>query len=770
MATLPPAARFPDYGGEGTDLKTSSLAHSGAGRLHSLAIVLYGGTLLVSALLMFLIQPMFAKMALPRLGGSASVWSLALVFFQAVLLCGYGYAHVLAKWVRPHWAGVIHGIVMVDAALSLPIAIAPRFDIPPDQGQALWLISLFASSVGLPFFAISANAPLLQAWFSRLGHANSHDPYFLYAASNVGSFAALIAYPFAIEPFIGLAQQLSLWTIGYVILFLLLCACGAMVVLAGHGASHEAAEAEQQKAVSWRDRLTWIALAFVPSGLLVGVTAHISTDLAAAPFLWIVPLALYLLTFVIAFQQRPWISHDIVIRRMLMIAAPVSVVLVFPFTDIWLLPIHLVAAFTLMLACHGELIRFRPAASHLTEFYLLMSLGGVLGGSFASLIAPVIFSRVLEYPLLVASAFALIAVTRGLLAVRSHWKWYAAGILPLAIVLPVAAIDANGVVMSYAMVLWLVAAIAVAFAAQKHPLVQSLVLAGIILVYPLVSIEKDAIARERSFYGINTVYAGDGGRQHLLAHGVTKHGSQRWLDNNGARLSGRPGLQSYYYVSGPYGSAIRHLRATNGGLNTVAIVGLGTGTQACFAEPGESWKFFEIDPSVINIARNAEYFTFLKECGASQAIVAGDGRLRIQQEPKQKFDLIILDAFSSDSVPVHLLTANALDVYLEKLKPQGSIIFHISNKFMDLTPVIYAAAKSRGLTAYFNDVKDAGWKANKANLEITGQLAVVGKTAEAVGDMARDPQWTYQPSGGEVAPWTDDYSNVLGAIWRKFAG
>jgi hypothetical protein len=739
-------------------------------RPQAAAMMLFGGTLFFSALLMFLIQPMFAKLALPRLGGSASVWSLALVFFQAVLLCGYGYAHLLVKGAGLRAGAMIHGAVMLCTMAGLPIAIAPGWDFPPEQGQAFWLLGLFAASVGLPFFAISANAPLLQSWFARSGHARSGDPYFLYGASNAGSFAALLAYPFLIEPFIGLAPQSTLWSGGYAALLFMVAACGALVALAAPAVEETTEAPAPDRVPAWTDRLTWIALSFVPSGLLVGTTAHIATDLVSAPFMWVVPLALYLLTFVITFQRRPWLSHDFVINRLLAIMAPVCILVLMPFTDMWLVPVHLLASFTLMMACHGELVRRRPAERHLPQLYFLMSLGGVLGGSFASLAAPVIFDRVLEYPLLIAAAFAVVGLTRQSWKVSGWRFWVAVSVIPGTLILLLILGGADSTVTGYAIAIWLLWSIVTILALSGFQLVQAIVLLSVILVYPSVSLERHAIAQSRSFFGVSSVYRLEAGRFHVLAHGTTRHGTQEWIDNNGLPVSANPQPQSYYYARGPFGSAINHLRSIGGKLSEVAIVGLGTGTMSCHANPGENWSYFEIDPGVVKIARNAELFTYLRDCAPGGRIVMGDGRLRLQREADGKYDLIILDAFSSDSVPAHLLTVEALELYLAKLKPNGAVILHISNRFMELAGVVEGAARAKGLRAYFNTLDVRHWAADASLLDIRPHVAVIGKSPEALGGLPADPGWAAAKPEDVPAAWTDDFSNVLGAIWRRFTG
>ena len=732
------------------------------------AVAIFAATLFCSALLMFLIQPMFAKLALPRLGGTAAVWSLALVFFQGVLLLGYAYTHVLVKWLSLRTGVFIHMLVMAGAVISLPISISAQWDIPPEQGEALWLLGLFAASVGLPFFAISANAPLLQSWFSRSGHAQSHDPYFLYGASNAGSFMALLAYPLVVEPFLGLLPQTHIWSAGYILLVAMVGTCGFMAAAAiPAGASAGAASAVPPR-ITWRQRFIWVALSFVPSGLLVGTTAHIATDLVSAPFMWVVPLAIYLLTFVITFQTRPWIGHGFVIDRLGIVVAPLCLFALSPATQLWLVPVHLIAVFMLMMACHGELMRLRPVAGRLTEFYLLMSLGGVLGGMFASLLAPNVFNSVIEYPMLMIAGFAAVGLVRGKAVLTKRLSWSLV-LVPVVMALLFLTQSFGADFKHVIMISWLLISLALLLVTSKEPLAQAIILFTVMLIYQSVSKIPAPIVQSRGFYGVLSVYPTADERFNLLAHGTTKHGSQMRKDENGLRLTSNPEPQSYYYAKGPFGSLFRHMRQGGNVLENVAIVGLGTGAMLCHALPGENWSFYEIDPAVVRIANDPRYFTYLRDCGPSR-IVMGDGRLKLQQEDSAKFDLIVLDAFSSDSVPAHLMTVEALDGYLSRLKPDGMIVFHISNRFMELASVIEGAARARGLTAYYNSLDLKYWSPDPAKLDLRPFLAVVARSPQAFHGVESDPAW-HPAKPEEVSPaWTDDYSNIIGAIWRNHSG
>src|SRR6185295_14411706 len=366
-----------------------------------LAPALFAATLFLSALLLFAVQPMFAKMVLPRLGGVPTVWSVAMVFFQAALLAGYGYAHFVIRRIPLKSGALGHIGILALAAAALPIGIAHGFEVPPTTGIALWLIALFALSIGLPFAVLSASAPLLQGWFATTGHAQAKNPYVLYAASNLGSFTALIGYPVVIEPWFTLRQQAEIWSVGFAVLAVLIALASLFVTRI-----EAACETQASAPVTTRERLLWAALSAIPAGLVIAVTSYLTTDIAAAPFLWVLPLALYLLTFVAVFRERAWISHDLVAKAVPILVAPLAIGLLGRDHVFWaaMAAVNLTAFVLLALLCHGELYRRRPAPARLTEFYLWVSVGGVLGGVFAALISPHVVTRVYEYPILIAAA------------------------------------------------------------------------------------------------------------------------------------------------------------------------------------------------------------------------------------------------------------------------------------------------------------------------------------------------------------------------------
>jgi hypothetical protein len=728
---------------------------------------LYGLTLFVSALLLFSIQPMFAKMVLPKLGGAPAVWSVAMVFFQTALLAGYAYAHLLSHALRPRRAAMFHLLLIGVTAMMLPIAIAPGWAAPPSSGTALWLFGLFAVSIGLPFFTLSASAPLLQTWFAASGHKQAGNPYVLYAASNLGSFAALFAYPVVIEPFLTLKAQTAAWSVGFALLAVLL----AVASLFTSGATPVAAQAAPQDEVrgSAMERTRWIALAAVPSGLVIAVTAYLTTDIVATPFLWVVPLAIYLLTFVAAFRERPWIAHANVVRFVPFAVAPLAVSLIGGAKVFWLtmIALNLVAFALLTLMCHGELYGRRPSPRRLTEFYLCTSIGGVIGGVFAGLLAPQIFNGNYEYPILVALAVLCMPgiFARGIRkAAAEVWPWLLPSVV-LALVWHVTQFQSPATLELPFQVLLALLAAAMLFLRQRLMPFFGLV----VLSFAITGLWRPGIApieTARSFFGVHRVAEVADGKARLLYHGTTIHGAQRLRSDDGRMLDGAPAPLTYYYPQGPLAEAIDAARVAHGALNRLAVVGLGTGSLACHRKAGEDWTFFEIDPEVIRIARDPRLFTFLSSCAPDAPIVAGDARLTLEAS-SGRYDLIVLDAFSSDSIPAHLLTREALAGYLAKLSPHGVIVAHISNRHLDLAPVVANVAGSQGLVSFLREDDRAGdfMTTFASNARVVAMARAAGDTGSVAG------KWTPLHPDPTSALWTDDYSNILGIMLRrKFGG
>jgi hypothetical protein len=728
---------------------------------------LYGLTLFVSALLLFSIQPMFAKMVLPKLGGAPAVWSVAMVFFQAALLAGYAYAHLLNRALQPRRAAMFHLLLIGITAMMLPIAIAPGWGAPPSNGTALWLFGLFAVSIGLPFFALSASAPLLQTWFAASGHRQAGNPYVLYAASNLGSFAALFAYPVVIEPILTLKTQTAAWSFGFALFALLLSIAGLFTPRAAPAV----AQGGPQDGVrsSGVERMRWIVLAAVPSGLVIAVTAYLTTDIAAAPFLWVLPLAIYLLTFVAVFRERPWIAHGNVVRFVPFAVAPLAVSLIGGDKVFWvtMIALNLVAFALLTLMCHGELYARRPAPQRLTEFYLCTSFGGVIGGAFAGLVAPQIFNGNYEYPILIVLALLCMpGVFAGGIrrAMTELWPWLVPAAV-VALVWCVAPVQLPATLeLPFQIVLALMAA---AMLFQRQRLIPFFGL--VVMSFAITALWRPGIApieTARSFFGVHRVAEIADGKARILYHGTTIHGAQRLRNDDGTPVEGPPTPLTYYYPGGPLSEAIGATRAAHGRLGNVAVVGLGTGSLACHRKAGEFWTFFEIDPVVIRMARDPRLFTFLSHCAPDAPVVVGDARLTLEAA-LDRYDLIVLDAFSSDSIPVHLLTREALTGYLSKLSPRGVIVAHISNRHLDLAPVVANVARSRGLVTFLREDDSAG--GIMTTFTANARVVVMAREATDTGSVAGS--WTRLHPDRTSALWTDDYSNILGIMLRrKFGG
>lgn len=718
-------------------------------------------TLFISAFLLFSIQPFFAKMVLPRLGGSPAVWSVAMVFFQGMLLLGYGYAHLLTAKFDTKIAAIIHGLVLLAAFVALPVAIPESWNRPPASGEALWLLGLFAASVGLPFFAVSANGPLLQSWFARTGHPHAADPYFLYGASNIGSLASLGLYIVLFEPLFTVPEQSAMWTGGFVLLAVMILVCALPAVLRAPRV-HGVAELPAGQ-VSRAQILRWIALAFVPSGLLVAVTAHISVDVAAAPFLWVIPLILFLLTFVIAFQRRPIIGVKFLSRALPWAGAAALIAMVAP-TSMPItaaLAIHFGFLFLAALLCHSVLVSLRPPAGNLTSFYLWMSLGGVLGGIFASLVAPAAFNWIAEYPLLIVAALLCrpgvfggnlrdFGLQAGLLFICGCFFLAAAliGWLPHLT-------QRGG---ASALLLGVIAIGAIVQLRSNRAYALSLVFL-LPLAFLLERVQGDLFV-ERSFYGVVKVAKSADGAHRFMMHGTTIHGAMA------TDVDGKPPVPlTYYHESGGMARAVAALRKARGGrIGEVGVVGLGTGSILCHRGPGERWTSYEIDPSVVAVARNPALFRFVSECGEGDPVVIGDARLRLEDELAGKYDLLVVDAFSSDSVPAHLMTREAVELYRDKLAEGGLLVMHISNRHLELASVVAAIGADLGLEVriglFGTDAK------TRAQPFVTPtQVAVLANEGTDLESLLADARWK-RPEAGRTRPWTDDYSDIIGALWR----
>jgi hypothetical protein len=752
-----------------TLLETSTATDHPSPSRNRLVLVVYTAAIFISALLLFSVQPLFTKMVLPRLGGSPAVWSVAMVFFQTLLLAGYAYAHMLMQIRNRAIPVVIHLLLLVVALLTLPLSIAGGWGEPPTSGYAFWLLGLFAVSIGLPFFALAANNPLLQAWFVRTGHPAGPDPYFLYASSNIGSFLALLSYPLLVEPLFTLRMQNLMWTGGYGILILSIAACGALLLRSPVLAvADRDAEDTQAPAPTWTLRGRWIFLAAVPSGLLIAVTAHISTDVAAAPLLWVLPLSLYLLTWVLVFQSRPLFPHKWMLLLQPLAILGITALLAVGGEQNLLLTLggHQLCFFIIAMACHGELARTRPAARYLTGFYVALSFGGMVGGLFAGLIAPFTFSWIAEYPILLALA-ALCRPPGSDERRLGNWYWLVLAALAIALIVPTlspgqafAWLDAHRVWLSTA-VGALALVLALGLNADRWKIFATVVLAlALIRLYPS---DDGRVETVRSFFGVHKIVVTQNGQYHVLMHGTTIHGAQKYQNDDGTPVTGRPEPISYYHKDGGIGQAITAIRERKGAPLRVAVIGVGSGTLTCASEPGETWKFFEIDQTMVDTARDPKYFSYIRNCEPDLKPVIGDARLTFAREPDGLYDLIIVDAYSSDAIPIHLATEEAMKIYKDKLAPQGAVVMHVSNRHLELASVIVGIADANELKSWVYS-EDTG----RDDEYIFATSVVVSAREDAdVGKLASSDVWTETEADENQRVWTDDYSNVLGAVYRR---
>jgi hypothetical protein len=738
----------------------------------ALLLATFATAIFVSAALLFMVQPMLTKLVLPRFGGAPSVWSVAIVFFQAALLAGYAYAHWLVHCARARMAVAIHVMVMIAACLWLPLSIASAESRPLAGGEAAGLLVLLAASIGPPFFALAANSPLLQAAFARTNHPAAEDPYFLYAGSNVGSFLALVSYPSVVEPYVRLADQRRYWSIAFYLLIALMVACGIFLwrgrerpaVALAASAQAPLAGARFKPAPTWRDAARWTALAAVPSGLLVAVTAHISTDVAAVPLLWVIPLACYLLSFVIVFARRPIIPHRLVVAVQPLFIIGLAAVIVFDpvKTIVWLIAVHVAVFFVCALMCHGEIARTRPAPQFLTAFYLWMSAGGVIGGVSAGLIAPHVFSWVAEYPILIALA-ALCrptpAVARGRTQRYLVCAALAAGACLLTIctfypsVFDETTFNRTAAVLLLACVpLWYV------------PPALAVIIASVLWANRTF-LEEAGTVSVRSFFGVAKIVESSDHTFRILQHGTTMHGAQRIRAADGGPVTGPPEPLLYYWDGSAIAQTFDALRARREAPIRYAVIGLGAGSLACLAGPDDTVDYYEIDPAIVRIARDAKLFTFLSACRPHAPILLGDARLTLAQAPAAAYDLIVVDAFSSDAIPVHLLTREAMTIYLAKLRPHGMIVMHVSNRHLELASVAAGIAAANGLITLVNDSADVDEMANP--YRFAGTVAAVARGMEDFGPLAQSRDWELTAPDPKQWVWTDDYCNVFGSVMRK---
>lgn len=721
---------------------------------------------------MFWVQLMFAKMVLPLLGGAPAVWNTCMVFYQAVLLAGYLYAHLAPKWLGVRRQVIVHLSLLLLAFFTLPVGISVGWTPPATANPILWLLLLLLVSVGLPFFMISTNAPLLQRWFATTGHPAAGDPYFLYAASNLGSVLALLSYPTLVEPLLRLRFQSLAWSWGFVLLALLIAGCAFVLYRAtassakpvapeGKGMPSDQLAASNPGRLTVLQRAWWVALSFVPSSLFLGLTCYVTTDIAAVPLLWVIPLAVYLLTFVLVFARRPLVPHRLMVQLEIFLIVPIVILLSYSVIakKLWIFGLHLGAFFVIAMVCHGELAASRPRTLYLTEFYLWMSVGGVLGGLFNALIAPLLFSSITEYPLVLVLACFLRPPADGPTNKFTQWLDF---LIPLGIFLGyfgwLRLYSAGPSKFAIPADIVLVCLIAMLFLrCSSRPLRFGLAVGALLLASGLIHKTKpELLLQERSFFGVHRV--SKEGKFHTLHHGTTLHGAQ----STEAALRREP--LTYFHRKGPMGQIFAAFSGPNA-KKAIAVIGLGTGTIAAYGQAGQHITFYEIDPITERIARDPRYFTYLSDSPAQIKVILGDGRLSLKSAPDASFDMIIFDAFSSDAIPVHLITREAISLYLAKLKPDGILIFHISNRFFNLEPMLANLARNVGLVGLYT--RQINYDRNK--MIVGGQFVVMARNQEDLGGLAQARGWIPLKGQKVAQAWTDDYSDIIRYL-KEFPG
>ena len=717
-------------------------------------------TLFVSATLLFSLQPLIARMIVPLLGGSPSVWIVCSLCFQALLLLGYLWAHFVGSRLS----------LRVQVPLQLGLVLLAFFALPPSIDESLahyaeeghpttGLVLLLLRAAGVPFFVLSTTSPLVQRWFSELGE---EDPYYLYAASNGGSMIALLGYPFLLEPLLSVGAQRRAFHVGYAFYTVLVFFCAITALKKKHPPRIDVTPAPPgvsddrptgmlpaPPAPKWVERLAWIALAFAPSSLLMGATEFITTDVASVPLLWVIPLALYLASFIVAFQKRPVLPPVAASRLLALLAVVVAASML---ADLvrpeWLLVTgHLALLFCASTVCHQALAARRPGVERLTEFYLLMSVGGVLGGAFNGLLAPTIFSDLFEYPIAIGLACAARAFSSERRTTPRDLL-YGIGLVVATFGLSRFVSDPTAV---FAWVFGV--PLAIAFFWNKSPIRYAIALSGILVIGTSQGGAAGIVEwRTRGFFGILKVTRDPTGKFRRLIYGKTMHGEEA-LDPDRRSIP-----LAYYHPTGPAGDVLGPFDAAEPS-RRIGVIGLGIGSVAAYARPYDTWTFFELNPAVVEVAQ--KHFTFLKEVPESTtvSIEVGDARLRLRQGPAARFDILVLDAFSSDAIPIHLVTLEALDVYRRALAPHGVLLAHVSNRHVALQPVFAALARDRGMAAIERKDVNVLLPEQTSGKETSEWVMLSASKA----DLERFTGWKTLSDDGRRA-WTDDFANVLSVM------
>lgn len=736
-------------------------------------IPLYFSISLLSAFLLFFVQPMAAKAVLPVLGGAPFVWNGCMLFFQTLLLGGYLYAHKAIGALSTRKQVTVHISLLVAALVLFPSSFTNSELVDAAKYPLLWLMTTLATSIAIPFFALSATAPMIQGWFSVTGHARSHNPYFLYSASNLGSFGSLLCYLVLVEPFFTRAQQLTMLHVGFGLLVVLFAAAGMRL-----RRSHVARNTETDNAAppTQGQILYWLALSFVPSSLLYGVTQYITTDVASIPLLWVIPLSLYLLTFVLVFAEKP---RGLVLARWLHIPMATGMVLIYMWGleyDVWLMFVHMFVFFIVTMSCHGSLSEARPSASHLTNFYLWVSFGGVLGGFFNIFLAPEIFSDIKEYPLMLCLSVLVCVPLKELRTQPLNMRTLMPAIITMVVSFGVYVmfkhsgdiadmldrqenLFKDGMWELLAEVWRMCIVVMLCFGAARYRMMNTafalaLLLGGkmILGIYEY----NNYLFSERNIFGVNRVYYNGDINANYFRHGTTDHGKQS--QDEEFRLH----PVSYY---GP-------LRMVFDAVNQdpqlaklpIGLMGLGVGTIACYGHENQRIDIFEIDPLVQKIATNENLFTYMRDCPPEKHVEIGDARISISKKPDDTYNLIIADAFTSDAVPVHLLTLEAIQMYLDKVADNGAVAVHITNRHLGLAPVVSAIAHELNAHAYYLHYTPG----EEDYLADFSEWVIVTRNTKIFERLKKiDPEWSELEDYDPAYLWRDDFSNIIKVVFKR---
>lgn len=725
--------------------------------------LLFAVTLFTSALLLFVVQPMVANMLLPLLGGAPAVWTTCMVFYQVLLLLGYLYAHLLSK-IRSHRVQVVVQLTLLVAAyFTLPFARTEEMEnsVLSESHPTAWLLAQLLLLVGLPFFIASTNGPLLQRWFSFLRHEDSKDPYFLYSASNLGSLIALLGYPIWLEPTFDLPTQSNLWQWSFGGLIVLIVGCAFVYarprLRQDPAASPDHDSDEAAETISWRRRSYWVLLSFVPSSLLLGVTTYLTTDIASVPLLWVIPLSLYLFSFVLVFARREYVSQKFLNRSLPVLGIILIFALLCRATEpvLAVLLIHMGFFFNAIMVAHGRLAADRPSPARLTEFYFWMSLGGALGGIFNAVVAPAAFNEVLEYPISILLACALYCpiAAMGKPGNTAKWPFYhflAVSAVAVLVVFLVPRFVSNEGLAAQVLIFGVPVILCYPLTVRPGYFASALV---VVMVVGQIHIRNDKriLFVDRSFFGVSRVSLTKNGKFRQLDHGTTAHGRQ-FVD---PKRQCEP--LAYYHQEGPLGK-IMSVFNQNHPDSSVGLIGLGAGAALTYSMPDQDWDIYEIDPLVIQIATDAKLFSYLSECSAVvPRIIEGDARLQLQRTPDARYKLLILDAFSSDAIPTHLLTREAMDLYFQKIATDGWLVMHISNRYLNLEQIIAGAAKERGdygliwfdtATRNTTEREESHW-------------VILSRREGNLKELLADPNRIPLESRPTLDPWTDNRSSIL---------